>query len=163
VSGTTHAHGSTCAQRACSEEGFSLIELLVVILVLGLLLGIGVTSFSGQTNRSGDGKSKSVAKTVATALEECYLQTRSYPTCGATAGAKMKKLDLLQADVTLGGGTDQAALTFPSGVADNYSVKVLAPSGATWAIDRTSGGTPVRTCTAPSYPRGDCRSAGQSW
>src|SRR4051794_15399655 len=55
------------------EEGFSLIELMVVVLILGVLMAIAVPTFMGGQTKAKDAVAKSdlrnamtVAKTIAT-------------------------------------------------------------------------------------------------
>jgi prepilin-type N-terminal cleavage/methylation domain-containing protein len=49
-----------------SERGFTLIELMVVVLILGVLLAMSMSTFSGVKERAQDSAAKS---TAATALE----------------------------------------------------------------------------------------------
>jgi type IV pilus assembly protein PilA len=52
-----------------SEAGFSLIELLVVILIVGILAAIAVPVFLQQRERGYEAQAKSAVKNAATAVE----------------------------------------------------------------------------------------------
>jgi type II secretion system protein G len=64
--------------------GFTLVELLVVIAILGVLVTIGLTSFTSAQARGRDTKRKSDLKQIASALELYYNDYGSYP--GGAAG-----------------------------------------------------------------------------
>lgn len=150
-----------------SEAGFSLIELLVVMLVLGILLSIGLVAFAGQDKRASDAGSKAVARDVSHAMEQCYLEVRNYQTCASSGtGSKLLQMGLVQPTVQFGTAINQVSFPATSGNVDDYIVQVQSPTGALWKITRTGGGLPVRTCAAASgvtLPVGDCRSANMAW
>jgi type IV pilus assembly protein PilA len=60
---------SQAGQPDSSEGGFSLIELLVVILIVGILAAIAVPVFLQQRERGYEAQAKSAVKNAATAVE----------------------------------------------------------------------------------------------
>lgn len=62
------------------EEGFTLIEIMVVILILGLLATIVVQSLRGATDRAKRTKAQADLSEIKTALDRYYLDNGSYPT-----------------------------------------------------------------------------------
>lgn len=54
--------------RRRSEQGFTLVELMVVVLIIGVLLGIAIPTFLGARSRSQDSVAKSSVKLATTAV-----------------------------------------------------------------------------------------------
>lgn len=61
------------------QAGFTLVELLIVITILGVLAAIVVFSVRGINNQSGTTACASDVATVDSALEAYYASNKSYP------------------------------------------------------------------------------------
>jgi general secretion pathway protein G len=66
--------------RRKTEAGFTLIEIMVVILILGLLATIVVQSLRGATDKAKRVKAMADLHEIQTALDRYYLDNGNYPT-----------------------------------------------------------------------------------
>jgi general secretion pathway protein G len=66
-------------QRARDEAGFTLIELMIVIVILGVLAGIVIFAVGGITDNGNVAACKSDVKTVAVAIEAFRAKHGNYP------------------------------------------------------------------------------------
>ena len=62
-----------------NERGFTLMELLIVIVLLGILATLGLSSFKSSQTKSRDTKRKGDLKSISTALEIYYNDKGRYP------------------------------------------------------------------------------------
>ena len=60
-------------------SGFTLVELLIVISIIGILAGIGLASFNSAQAKSRDTKRKTDLQQVGNALELYYNDKGQYP------------------------------------------------------------------------------------
>ena len=67
-------------QRRRGQDGFTLIEIMVVILILGLLATIVVQSLRGATDKAKRVKAQADIAEIKTGLDRYYLDSGSYPT-----------------------------------------------------------------------------------
>jgi len=65
------------------KKGFTLLELLVTISIIGILLAIGSVSFSTAQKRGRDSRRQADMKAIQKALEQCYAVDNSYPLTGS--------------------------------------------------------------------------------
>jgi type IV pilus assembly protein PilA len=131
-----------------SEYGFTLIELMVVVLIIAILSAIALPAFLGQRAKAQDGAAKSDARTIVSAMEACYNEVDRYDPCpDAPSG------------VTIGPDPGQVEIT-PSG--DEYLIVAHSHSGNTFSVQKLADSTVTRSCdTTAGTTRGGC--VGTSW
>lgn len=66
--------------RGKDQRGFTLIEIMVVILILGLLATLVVQNLRGATDRAKRTKAQTDIASLRTALDRYYLDNGVYPT-----------------------------------------------------------------------------------
>ena len=134
-------------RRLRAHEGFTLIELMVVILIVGVLAAIALPSFLGQRAKAQDGAAKSDARSMVSAMEACYTQIDRYDPCpDADPG------------VPQGTGPGKVEVT-PSG--DAYEVIAHSETGNTFTVTRHADSKVTRACSADGNARGGC--VGVTW
>ena len=62
-----------------ARKGFTLIEMLVVIGIIAVLIGVGMTTYSAATRKAQEARAREVVSNVATALEAIYQREGSFP------------------------------------------------------------------------------------
>ena len=67
-------------EKTGRDEGFTLVELLVVIVILGVLSAVVVFSVSGITDRGSSSACKADVKSVEVATEAYFATKAVYPT-----------------------------------------------------------------------------------
>ena len=89
---TAKITGKSQAQFAINHEwGFSLIEMMVVLVILGLLAGIVAPRFIGRADQARVDKVTADLGTIAAALSLYRLDNQQLPTTEQGLGALVKK------------------------------------------------------------------------
>ncbi|KUK79566.1 MAG: fimbrial protein pilin [Microgenomates bacterium 39_7] len=65
------------------KRGFTLLELLVVISIIGILLALGVVAFTTAQRKSRDAKRRADIKSMQDGFEQYYAGNNGYGTCAA--------------------------------------------------------------------------------
>lgn len=84
------------------RQGFTMIELLVVISIIAVLSAIGVASFSGSQKRARDARRQADLEAVRSALE---LYRADNPVTGYPAGSGTNGTNARYTSLCCGGGT----------------------------------------------------------
>lgn len=134
--------------RRRDEAGFTLVELLVVMLILGILAAIAIPAFFSQRDKGYDSDAKANVRTVQTAYETYAVDNNgSYNTSAiADLAAIEGSINDFSADMTITGG------------ADTYTIVGDSDSGNAFTLTRNANGSLDYTCTATGD--GGCPSNG---
>jgi len=114
-----------------TERGFTLIELMIVIAIIGILAAIAIPQFSRYRQRSYDSSAQSDLRNAATAQEAYYVDQDTY--CSSTSILTGSTYQLFL--------SEGVEFTISTATANAYVMKAYHPSGDGSYIIRGPGGS----------------------
>ena len=147
---------SMMRQRLNKEEGFTLVELMVVVLIIAILIAIAIPTFLGARERAQDRAAQSNLRNALTSEKVHYTDEEEYADSTTDADAS-GIIDLTEiepsltfAAVPLATDVSQVGVTICEVVAasgDNAAValQVISASGTTFTLLDISSGVNAGT------------------
>ncbi len=90
------------------NQGFTIVELLIVVVVIAILAAITIVSYNGITNRANASAAKSTATTVQKKIELYHAEQGIYP-LGASALSNNTSKSYYLSPSSFGGVSDPTA------------------------------------------------------
>jgi type IV pilus assembly protein PilA len=128
--------------RRDDEEGFTLIELMVVVLIIAILIAIAIPTFLGARERAQDRAAQSDLRNGLTAEKVFYTDNEDYTNVVAD-------LDDIEPSLDWGG---DLTITWAAATPDVVCLQQDSESGTTFAIADVATGAGAGTY----YNRGAC-------
>jgi general secretion pathway protein G len=117
------------------ERGFTLVELLIVIVILGILAGIVVFAVGNMSSNARSTGCNAEKTTISEALESYKSQTGAYPTATAAGGGSHTAMDLLTGNAASAPATGKLLKAVPADYTIDNSGNITAiasnPGGCT--------------------------------
>ena len=140
------------------DEGFSLIELLVVILIIGVLAAIAIPAFAGQKGKASDAQAKELARTAETTAETIAVDNN-----GEYTKVTAAELNKYEPSIGILQSSSAAYLSATTASKTEYSVTAKSTNGDEFKIAKSANGEITRSCVSTITKTGCAGGERASW
>jgi type IV pilus assembly protein PilA len=121
------------------EEGFTLIELMVVVLIIAILLAIAIPTFLGARTKAQDRAAQSNLRNALTAEKTLYVDSQVYISTTASITAVEPSLTYNNLATPIAGAISVQVVTAPVGNVVMLAIK--SASGTCFELEDVATGT----------------------
>jgi type IV pilus assembly protein PilE len=118
------------------QLGFTLIELMIAVAIIGILSSIAIPSYQDSVKKSRRADAKAALLGLANALERRFTETNSYCDVGGGTGTAVTDCGT----ATLDTGTPTTIYTVPTETAGFYTVTISAATTTTYTLSAVPAG-----------------------
>ena len=126
------------------SKGFTLIELMIVVAIVGILAAVAIPAYQDYTVRARVTEGLSLASTAKLAVEETYQSSNAFPATQAASGYTSPTATTNVAGVVIAANTGVITITYTA--AAKSVVLTMTPTvdaatgGLTWACTVDAAG-----------------------
>ena len=126
------------AGRREDEDGFTLIELMVVVLIIAILIAIAIPTFLGARQKAQDRAAQSNLRNALTAAKTAYVDTQDYTSAAGQLASIEPSLQYVSGTASQG----QASISVFAASTTEIDLAAKSQSGSCFFLkDTTTGGT----------------------
>ena len=135
-------HYTRSAQKAYNNKlgGFTILEILVVLIIIGIIVSVGLNMYLGQQKASRDAERKSNIHMISSALQNYYSVKKQYPAVNTTCSASTNNFNF---SCLISGKS-----TWINGLVEDGYIEGEIPNDPRFKNDPTRGSTAMTAMTS---------------